>query len=1782
MLEPERDVVFRGEELVVRATARQYWGTPIADATIRFTHPDGRVTDLRTDKDGIADLRSSTRDFANEGTLTVWATLVQEVIEAQTTVQLALREYTIRLTTPRETVLAGEPLTVEVETRGAGGRPVGRELTLVVERSNVRSNGSTVRVELSRRTFETDPDTGLALVTQAAPAKGGWITVRVEGIDRFENVILRTAAVFVSDAEDEQRLRFLVPTDAKWSVGEEAHLVLYHRAGAGPCLLTWETDSILDARVVRLVEGENHVRFALTAAHLPLVAVSAARIEKARSHRATTAVQVRQEMHLTVELDRSTWQPGHATKVGLRVTDRLGRPVEAELSLAVVDAALFDQYPDPTPELAELFAPRRRGTVATEASSSCTFRYDGRTIQISEELLSEEARARAEAEWKAARVGVVGELERSARTGAPQRAGIGGPSTPGPGLFSDAPAGEEDFNDSIGGGGGAGGSFGARFGGRKNKSESDSGPPRLEDAETAFWRGDVTTDSEGRAVVEFELPRRSARWRIAAHGVDSGSLFGQHVVELSAASPISVELLHLAGLTEGDTPRFVARVHDASGMPGDLDLRLEFDGDGVLPASQSARLTLDGATRVDHVFEATAPLEPRGRLGLRITALRGETAVASDGLELSVRPFGVELVDSKSGVLRSGAVVLLELPTDAPLTDRRVELYVGPDVRSMLLQAATDDEALMKSRPYRPLGNADIAAELLGVFGVIELLESSGGEPQGRLAALLERARALTARLVTAQQGDSWPWSAHVDQGADEVTALVFRALVKAEARGIVGAGAARQRAAGGLVERSRDPLIGDETRAAILHAMATVNRAAFAQLNRLHRARHQLSAAALAPTALALTLEKRTPMAAEVASILQGKALPDRVPRGCRWPTEMNAVWYRDRIAMAALAVSALQVALPDSPRIAEGVEFLLAAQPWRTGIERGFALEAVARQQREVAPARDNFRVSARIAGETRLFELAPVRSDQGHIGGVWTVALPDAPAVPQGTEAEPVRVELVLEGRGEPWYRATLRGFRAGSMELGSPELTITSSVYHHAPLIEDGERVPMGWSVLRSSEGKQLSEVASLPAGERLVARVAWQCGELPEESGGDALLVRIPLPAGVRPLLDDLRRDEAYSGVEFRAGELTLETYLSSHGGSAIAVELLGTIPGSYRAVPASIESVWNPSRRALSDARAVEVLESDRPFPEERVLTPDETHFLGLAASRTGRDERAWRLLSPLLEQYEKELRPDVMRDVAIAVFSLATKRGDAAATVRSFESVRNHAPDWVVPFDDILAAASAYQKLGEHERAFLVYRAVIEETFAKDLKIVGILQSGGWLAQALATLRDLWLGYPDLPSVVQAELTATDAVLRAAPEAHRNESLRRAGLDRAELVQLGVLSLRRFIAAHPRDPLAADAALNLVSAYVDLEDHAEVARLGEEMADRFEKPEYADSFRYARAVANWRLDRTEEAVEGLEGIVAARYAAGAGVAPRKSPNHDLGLFILGQIFHAKQQVERATTYYEQVAGLYPDARASLDDFRREVLEVTELTRIRPGESLEIELRCKNLREVELFAYAVDLLTLYLREKDLSNVRAIELAGIDPTLRRSIVVGEGFDLKPVAKRVPLEGLESGAYLLIARSGSLHSSGLVLVSDLELVVEEFPTSGVVRVQAIDGESGEYAPEVDVRVVGSEDGEIHRGKTDLRGLYTSADVSGRATVIAKRGERTYAFHRGSVELGASQREKSKQLDAFRPGQQADKSYFDNVFDQNFRIQETRAKDLQQLIDRNSIGVEVRQVK
>jgi alpha-2-macroglobulin len=1842
-----KTVYYRGEKIEADLVAKYQYGTPLVGHLINVQLPDGRTLTGETDAAGKYHVTFETEGFAEEQALRLVAQLPQDGIAAAANVMLAIRAFRIDLRTSRDVYLDGETFRLDVTTLDAQGEPTGQTLTASVLKQ-VEQAGRVTEREASKATLTTDAKTGKGSVSlKVEDDEGGRYVVRVSGTDRFQNPVVADRALTISGQKDETRLRLLADRQT-FKVGESATIHLHSRSSSSTALLAWEADRILTYKLVALQEGDNSITWSVDGAQFPNFTLTAAQMVGTKFHQAQLDIRVERDLRVTVKPIKSAVGPGEEVEVEVTTVDQLGRPVSAELSLVLVDRALLRLFNDRLPPITAFFYNQTRtGAFTTEATN--TFRYEPQTEGVADAVVedaerqaaklddlagADRTRRRAGAEADAAKS--LGRADRKEGTSyffsdavppaLPSAAGMGGgghlnefggaPSAP------NALGVELNMPDSS-----ATGEL------RRNRAFSvveQSGTragrpavqPRQQFVETAYWNPSVVTDRDGKARVTFRAPMALSEYHFSSRGVTGAeTLVGQATAELRVRKDFFVDLKLPSTLTQGDRPRFTAQVHH-TGVKGQAEVKLTvYSGGREQVYPKALDIQADGVAEL--IFE---PYEVPDSESVRLT-LSARLGESTDDLvsEVPIRPWGVQAFASASGTASDDATVFVGLPAGRTYESPEMLVVVSPTMRRLLIELALGRDAYIFDRRYSacifpgpPNTTADRASDLLAATSALSYLRTTRAADAPEASRLGDRIQGLVAELVTVQNEDGgWPWvvSGQGAKPSDRLSsASALWALASAEPLGLVTDAKVLDKAVTYLTQEFAKTSGSDfDTRAALLHALSTRNKAGFEAANSLNRDKRNLSSAALAYLALTFANLERTALGNEVLDVLLPKSKTEPTEPGKRprrfWDAESRNPWHRGAAETTALAAFALARVRPEAAELSESVDWLLAHRlgtGWQPAKAKGPALAALAGFYGKAQNAEDRYRLVV-LVNDTEVYRTEVMGAAEGK-----AVLVPRR-ALKLGDRN---RVRFDIEGRGTFGYAVTLTGFsrdfKPDQNQTGRAFLVYNRTYGPAAPEL-DGKTLPVGFDVSVNATYFE-NHVTQVALGGRarvtLHASRSTPAGQPAWER--DFLILEEYLPAGTT-LIDGSVQTSA-SSYSLADGVLTF--YFTPDQFPSAQYEVFGYLPGQYRALPARLRSAYDPGRSHLGPVGDLRVLSPGEKPTDPYKATPAELYSRGKILFDSGRLAQALAPLEELFSGYT--LRDDVAKDAARMLLYINIQEYQPRKVVQYFEVLKEKAPELVIPFDKILVVGKAYRDINEHERAYLVWRAIHEASYLEDARVGEVLRQRGKTLEGLAFLLDLWREYPDSASIESDFFGLSQLLASLAGKATTDPSLRKelaeAEVTRSDLLLQAIRLVQIFFSLAPKNPLADEASLALINDFLELEDFETVVKLSERFAQLYPKSTFLDSFQYSEALGRFHLGQNDRAIEVAEAIAKATYKDANGVE-QPSPNKWQAIYILGQIYDARRRPAQALSYYKQVAERFTDAAGAVKALTREDLTLPEVTVVNPadapavaaddGKGLRavpaqqpknqpgkptVALGYRNIAEVDVKVYPVDLMRLYLTERNLDQIANIDLAGITPLHETTIKLGSGEDFADKKNSISLPLEKEGAYLVMIRGHNLYASGIVLVTPLELEVLEESDSGRVRVTVRDAHTKDFVPKVQVKVIGSDNQAFLSGETDLRGVFVAEGVRGQVAAVARKGTSQYAFYRGTSYVGAPPAPNAGEP---RKGAQAGENgqVPSQALDENLRIQNgsNQMRQIERLQQRYSMpaeaapaGVQVQGVK
>ena len=163
----------------------------------------------------------------------------------------------------------------------------------------------------------------------------------------------------------------LVADRRDYREGDTARILVNTELAPVTALLTVENETVRSHRLIQLPANSTMVEVKLQPQWAPNCWISVTFVRDKRFVTDDLPVRISPEsrkLQLTVASDREEYGPGEDAVYTVRAAGPDGRPARAEVSLAVVDEALYALYPEPARGIVDFFYPSRSHYVQTEFS----------------------------------------------------------------------------------------------------------------------------------------------------------------------------------------------------------------------------------------------------------------------------------------------------------------------------------------------------------------------------------------------------------------------------------------------------------------------------------------------------------------------------------------------------------------------------------------------------------------------------------------------------------------------------------------------------------------------------------------------------------------------------------------------------------------------------------------------------------------------------------------------------------------------------------------------------------------------------------------------------------------------------------------------------------------------------------------------------------------------------------------------------------------------------------------------------------------------------------------------------------------------------------------------------------------------------------------------------------------------------------------------------------------------------------------------------------------------
>jgi uncharacterized protein YfaS (alpha-2-macroglobulin family) len=1237
--------------------------------------------------------------------------------------------------------------------------------------------------------------------------------------------------------------------------------------------------------------------------------------------------------------------------------------------------------------------------------------------------------------------------------------------------------------------------------------------PGMTHAETGFWDPTIVTDVNGKASVIVTMPAKSTSWKVRAKGINDTSLAGHAEESVLTKKDLFAEMKLPTAFTTGDKATVPVEVHNSLEGAREIKVTLQMKiGDKTTSETNTMDVQGPGVSKLE--FPVTASGE----------SVEFQLEVASGDLTditqqtLPVHPDGFPVYATASGTSEQSTLAFVGFEAEQKAQDPSLEIVIGPNVNRSLIDAVLGTGGiLIRCGIPQTSGTERATSEVLGGLAVLEMLGLSKDSDSPEAATISSRIHSSLLLLISAQRDDgSWSWSGLPDRGEPDrfLTARVMWALAEARKAGFTVGNDQFNKGETFLKSAFANSSPSDlEGQTILLHAMAECGCADFAFANRLFRERNRMSDSGLVHLALALAAIDHEEMAKELMPLVDIESDSKTANRLSEQRIASKVPWMSSGIELRGLYLLALEQVDPNNAEVARLADWLLAARVgsrWPVEKANGPVIQALAKWSGRTRRIGEEYTLTVEVNGKpVETMTIDPSQEGSRRL------------SVPSDllSDDKPQQISFQLDGRGSFTYSAVLTGFVATENLKSTTRDWVVSRRYEPHLRKYKGKDVQRGFSIVEGGYKSFTNPLTQLPVGVdgyvTLKPRRYNVTGQPDEQY--DYLVITEPIPAGCTIPEDSISGQ--FERYEIEPGLITF--YVGDRRyPQDITYRLVGYVPGEYRARPTIVRSFYDPQQIAVGGPVELTVLHAGEDSNDEYRPTPDELYNFGRLQLADKDHEAAHKSLTDLFNNWR--LRNDRYKDVVNMLFQTSLAIESHGEIVKYFEIIKEKFADIEVRFEDILKVALSYRELGEYERSYLVYRATVQGSFERESQVAGFLNARGEFFRSVQVLEELFRDYPAESYLATSTYALAQEVYRKAPQAKDDPKLKEAGLTRVHLIDNAIHMLDHFVTTFPDDPAADQASFATASALLDLDKYQAAIDRCEAYAVRYSDSRLLDSFWYIIGYSHFELGEHQAALDMCEKVAEAKFPVPETGGTRPADNKWEAIYIMGQVYHALGKASKAIDEYSKVKTRFPDASETIDFFTHKDISLDEVTAVKPVDERKLKLHYRNIAEVSLKVYRIDLMKFGLMQRNLNRITAINLAGIKPYHEETVELGDGKDYRDMDRDLELPLKEEGAYLVVCRGDNLYASGLMLVSPLTLEVQEDATSGRVRVTIKDATEDAFQADVHVKVIGSANEEFRSGETDLRGLFIADDIRGTSTIIARAGDNLYAFHRGKTVL------------------------------------------------------------
>ncbi len=273
----------------------------------------------------------------------------------------------------------GDTVTYTIQSYNYDRQPVSvsqGQIRLELWQWNSRTESYRKELTLPSTSFKTDTGQGTVELTIPDSIPSGSYTLTFEAKDTKGHAITEVDWIYISGSES-SGYRFgphhqgleIIADQTVYQIGDTAQIIVLSPIPDAVALVTVEGSTLYQAQVVQFEGTVAQLDLPILPAYQPNVEYHVTLIGPERQiYQGNTNILVsplHQFLSVELQTDQEVYQPGETATITVQTRSANGAPVSAEVSLGVVDEAIYLLQPDTTPDIRYRFYQRRYNSVRT-------------------------------------------------------------------------------------------------------------------------------------------------------------------------------------------------------------------------------------------------------------------------------------------------------------------------------------------------------------------------------------------------------------------------------------------------------------------------------------------------------------------------------------------------------------------------------------------------------------------------------------------------------------------------------------------------------------------------------------------------------------------------------------------------------------------------------------------------------------------------------------------------------------------------------------------------------------------------------------------------------------------------------------------------------------------------------------------------------------------------------------------------------------------------------------------------------------------------------------------------------------------------------------------------------------------------------------------------------------------------------------------------------------------------------------------------------------------------